>query len=103
MAIGVLEVFGVLALASGKECQHLLAWSQRQGAPGRTCTEGLTWTGFAIGLGKRDLDDGMALGILGRRPAIAGLSLGTGHCLGFGNQSRSGSGHSRSRLDTNNS
>jgi hypothetical protein len=83
MAIGALKVLGGLSLASCKEGLHLLAWSQGQRAPGRTRIGRLTWAGFAIGLGKLHLDDQMALGILGRRPAIAGLSLGTDHRLGF--------------------
>src|ERR1051326_3322075 len=83
MAIGVLERLGVLALASGKECLHLLAWSQGQGAPRRARTRRLTRAGFAIGLGEFDLDDGVTFAILSRRPAIAPLSLGTRDRLGF--------------------
>src|SRR5690242_8815032 len=83
MAIGDLESLGVLALAGGKEGQHLLTWAQGQGAPWSACTEDLTRAGFAISLGELDLDDGMAFAVLSWRPAIARLSLGTGDRLGF--------------------
>lgn len=42
MVIAVLELIGLLALAGGKERLHLLSWMQRERAPSRSCTGGLS-------------------------------------------------------------
>lgn len=68
MAIGVLEGLRALVGVQQKAPASALVAGIRQGPPSRTGTGGSTGTRFTIGLGELHFDDGLAFGILSRRP-----------------------------------
>src|SRR5450759_990945 len=82
MAIGVLECLCALSASCRKKRLHLLSWMQGQGAPSRSCTEGLTGTNLTVALGKLHLDERFAC-VLDGCPARADPTLWTGDRLGF--------------------
>src|SRR6266571_4109209 len=82
MAIGLLELIGLLPLARCKQRLHLLSWVQGQGAPSRSRTRGLTGTDLTVALRKLHLDQRFTC-ILDRRPTRTDPPLRTGHGLRF--------------------
>src|SRR5258708_17285945 len=83
MTIGVLERLGIVALACSEQCLHPLSWLQGQGVPGLSGARGSAGTCLTIRLRELDLDDRFPFGIVSRRPARTGVTLGAGHRFGF--------------------
>src|ERR1700676_4614595 len=82
MAIGVLELGGLLALACGKQRLHLLPWVQGERAASGSRTEDPGGTDFTVTLGKLHLDQQFSC-IPHRGPTLTDAALWAGHGLRF--------------------
>src|SRR6266852_5157761 len=82
VAIGILELIGLLPLARRKKRLHLLLWVQGERAASGSGTGGLSGTDLTVALRKLHLDERFAC-ILDGSPTRTGSALWTGHGLRF--------------------